>query len=197
MPGGGLPRGLLTARLRSRRQITRGGSTGSKRSVARGGDENPGLRRCPVCSGVGVIAKTASPWLNPLVMTACFWLTMPGRSLPVPRRDYFKGNRIDHRMGHLPDRHGMGTECSWLRSWRAFDRDYLQGNGLPRVKSYFGPHASEPQNRRRPSARVAQQAPHESARDEDLQPLALPDTLDPLVVDCPARLAQERGCRLD
>jgi hypothetical protein len=27
----------------------------------------------------------------------------------------------------------------------------------------------------------------------DLQPLALPDTLDPLVVDCPARLAQERG----
>src|SRR5262249_25122533 len=28
-------------------------------------------------------------------------------------------------------------------------------------------------------------------------PLTLPDTLDPLVVDCPARLAQERGCRLD
>jgi hypothetical protein len=27
----------------------------------------------------------------------------------------------------------------------------------------------------------------------DLQPLALPDTLDPLVVDCPARLAQQRG----
>ena len=27
----------------------------------------------------------------------------------------------------------------------------------------------------------------------DLQPLTLPDTLDPLVVDCPARLAQERG----
>src|SRR5262245_1416356 len=27
----------------------------------------------------------------------------------------------------------------------------------------------------------------------DLQPLALPDTPDPLVVDCPARLAQERG----
>src|SRR5262245_30714924 len=27
----------------------------------------------------------------------------------------------------------------------------------------------------------------------DLQPLALPDTLDPLVVDCPARLAQECG----
>jgi hypothetical protein len=27
----------------------------------------------------------------------------------------------------------------------------------------------------------------------DLQPLALPDTLDPLVVDYPARLAQERG----
>jgi hypothetical protein len=31
----------------------------------------------------------------------------------------------------------------------------------------------------------------------NLQPLALPDTLDPLVVDCLARLAQERGCRLD
>ena len=27
----------------------------------------------------------------------------------------------------------------------------------------------------------------------NLQPLTLPDTLDPLVVDCPARLAQERG----
>jgi hypothetical protein len=27
----------------------------------------------------------------------------------------------------------------------------------------------------------------------DLQPLALPDTLDPLVVDCPASLAQQRG----
>ena len=27
----------------------------------------------------------------------------------------------------------------------------------------------------------------------DLQPLALPDTLDPLVVDCPARLAQQFG----
>jgi hypothetical protein len=27
----------------------------------------------------------------------------------------------------------------------------------------------------------------------DLQPLTLPDTLDPLVVDCPARLAQQRG----
>jgi hypothetical protein len=27
----------------------------------------------------------------------------------------------------------------------------------------------------------------------DLQPLALPDPLDPLVVDCPARLAQELG----
>jgi len=27
----------------------------------------------------------------------------------------------------------------------------------------------------------------------DLQPLALPDTLDPLVVDCPARLAQQRS----
>jgi hypothetical protein len=27
----------------------------------------------------------------------------------------------------------------------------------------------------------------------DLQPFALPDTLDPLVVDCPARLAQECG----
>ena len=27
----------------------------------------------------------------------------------------------------------------------------------------------------------------------NLQPLALPDTLDPLVVDCPARLAQQRG----
>src|SRR5262245_37611934 len=27
----------------------------------------------------------------------------------------------------------------------------------------------------------------------DLQPLALPDTLDPLVVDCPARLAQQCG----
>jgi hypothetical protein len=27
----------------------------------------------------------------------------------------------------------------------------------------------------------------------DLQPLALPDTLDPLVVDCPARPAQQRG----
>src|SRR5262249_12367907 len=27
----------------------------------------------------------------------------------------------------------------------------------------------------------------------DLQPLALPDTLDPLVVDCPARLAQKLG----
>jgi hypothetical protein len=27
----------------------------------------------------------------------------------------------------------------------------------------------------------------------NLQPLASPDTLDPLVVDCPARLAQERG----
>ena len=26
-----------------------------------------------------------------------------------------------------------------------------------------------------------------------LQPLTLPDTLDPLVVDCPARLAQQRG----
>ena len=25
----------------------------------------------------------------------------------------------------------------------------------------------------------------------DLQPLALPDTLDPLVVDCPAHLAQQ------
>ena len=31
----------------------------------------------------------------------------------------------------------------------------------------------------------------------NLQPLTLPDTLDPLVVDYPARLAQERGCRLD
>jgi hypothetical protein len=31
----------------------------------------------------------------------------------------------------------------------------------------------------------------------NLQPLTLPDPLDPLVVDCPARLAQERGCRLD
>src|SRR5262249_17760169 len=31
----------------------------------------------------------------------------------------------------------------------------------------------------------------------NLQPLTLPDTLDPLVVDCPARLAQQRGCRLD
>src|SRR5258708_9612998 len=27
----------------------------------------------------------------------------------------------------------------------------------------------------------------------NLQPLTLPDTLDPLVVDCPARLAQELG----
>src|SRR5262249_22754935 len=27
----------------------------------------------------------------------------------------------------------------------------------------------------------------------NLQPLTLPDTLDPLVVDCPARLAQQRG----
>src|SRR5260370_18806159 len=27
----------------------------------------------------------------------------------------------------------------------------------------------------------------------DLQPLALPNTLDPLVVDCPARLAQQFG----
>src|SRR5262249_62213429 len=27
----------------------------------------------------------------------------------------------------------------------------------------------------------------------DLQPLALPDTLDPLVVDCPAHLAQQFG----
>jgi len=27
----------------------------------------------------------------------------------------------------------------------------------------------------------------------DLQPLALPDPLDPLVVDCPARLAQQFG----
>src|SRR5262249_53886652 len=27
----------------------------------------------------------------------------------------------------------------------------------------------------------------------DLQPLALPNTLDPLVVDCPARLAQQSG----
>ena len=27
----------------------------------------------------------------------------------------------------------------------------------------------------------------------NLQPLALPDTLDPLVVDCPARLAQQFG----
>ena len=27
----------------------------------------------------------------------------------------------------------------------------------------------------------------------DLQPLALPDTLDPLVLDCPARLAQQFG----
>src|SRR5262249_25778099 len=27
----------------------------------------------------------------------------------------------------------------------------------------------------------------------DLEPLALPDTLDPLVVDCPARLAQQFG----
>jgi hypothetical protein len=27
----------------------------------------------------------------------------------------------------------------------------------------------------------------------DLQPLELPDTLDPLVVDCPARLAQQFG----
>jgi len=35
------------------------------------------------------------------------------------------------------------------------------------------------------------------ARDEEPSALALPDTLDPLVVDCPARLAQERGCRLD
>ena len=31
----------------------------------------------------------------------------------------------------------------------------------------------------------------------NLEPLTLPDTLDPLVVDYPARLAQERGCRLD
>ena len=27
----------------------------------------------------------------------------------------------------------------------------------------------------------------------NLEPLTLPDTLDPLVVDCPARLAQQRG----
>jgi len=30
----------------------------------------------------------------------------------------------------------------------------------------------------------------------DLQPLALPDTLDPLVVDCPARLAHNDVARL-
>src|SRR5262249_34642353 len=35
------------------------------------------------------------------------------------------------------------------------------------------------------------------ARDEEPSALALPDTLDPLVVDYPARLAQERGSRLD
>src|SRR5262245_40082921 len=35
--------------------------------------------------------------------------------------------------------------------------------------------------------------PRAASAVRDLQPLALPDTLDPLVVDCPARLAQQFG----
>src|SRR6516225_5532241 len=103
------------------------------------------------------------------------------------------------------DRMSITSIALSLRATRIAKHSWVNSSSTLSMR-YLRPRGCGPRQSRRPDM-IALLRPQPNARSVgqpepaalgllmgNLQPLTLPDTLDPLVVAYPARLAQERGC---